>query len=217
MNRDYKNSGLGAEVRAASDGRKKYLIGYAAMYDRMSHLINENGEIFREILRPGCFDNVLSKSPDVILNVGHDNHKLLARTTSGTLELKSDNQGLFFKALVPNTVLGDEIYELVKRGDHNQCSFVFYMDGSKGSEKWSRYEGEALREIYRVAGLRDVSIVTFAAYPATSVKARNKTLLEVLEGERSALESHRKNKLAVLAMYQQIRSYKRSNFIKQIA
>ena len=97
---------------------------------------------------------------------------LLARFSSGTLKLEVDEVGLRFEFAVPNTTLGNDVYELVKRGDVSQCSFEFKVE----SEAWKYAEsGDELdeRTITAISELWDVSLVTYPAYEGTSVDARS--------------------------------------------
>ena len=144
--------------------------GYAARYSSASSDLGG----FREILAPGAFDKVLSRraKSDVILAFNHNPDNLLARTSSKTLRLASDEKGLKFSADPPDTQLARDIAELMKRGDLTGASFAFTV--SPKSEAWSTDErGNSIRTIREVSELFDVSIVTTPAYPATSIAMRS--------------------------------------------
>ena len=49
----------------------------------------------------------------------------MARTSNGTLEMKTDEQGLYTRATLNNTQQSRDVYEAVKRGDISQMSFAF--------------------------------------------------------------------------------------------
>jgi len=144
--------------------------GYAARYSSASSDLGG----FREILAPGAFDKVLSKrsKSDVILAYNHNPDHLLARTSSGTLKLTSDEKGLRFSADPPETQLAKDIGELIRRGDLTGASFAFTV--APKNEAWSTDErGNSVRTIREVSELFDVSIVTTPAYPATSIAMRS--------------------------------------------
>ena len=106
---------------------------------------------------------------------------MLARSSSGTLSLKADEVGLFFRAEIPmNVSYANDVYELVLRGDLFQNSFAFSV--VPNDVVWSKdADGTRLRTIKRVSGLYDVSVVIDAAYPDTSIAARS--LKEIEENE----------------------------------
>lgn len=173
------------EFRAVEKGKEKRLMGYAATYDTLSKPIpgkNGKGE-FREKIKRGAFDEVMASKPDVICTLNHDPNLILGRTTSGTLKLSANREGLLFDCLLPNTSYAINLYEAVKRGDMNSCSFAF----SDVDDQWSEdsavdYSSEnyastikrfILRTISKFRKLIDVSIVTNPAYSGTTVSARN--------------------------------------------
>ena len=155
------------KTRAAGGGMK--FKGYAARYSSQS---NDLGG-FREVLAPGAFDKVLSRrsKPDVVLTYNHNPDLLLARTSSGTLTLASDEKGLRFSADAPDTQLAKDLSTLIRRGDLTGASFAFTV--SPSAESWTTDErGQAIRTIREVSELYDVSIVATPAYSAASVGVR---------------------------------------------
>jgi HK97 family phage prohead protease len=200
-----------AELRAASDG--KTITGYAARYNTLSMpmpVSEDRKMMFRERIAPGAFRAAVDSNQDVTMLVQHDPDKLLGRTASGTLQLKEDSRGLQVRCSMPDTQLGHDTHEMIKRGDLNACSFGFAL--GKRDDEWSEEEIEdeedlfgaddedkkqkrskqAVRTIRNVSKLYDVSVVTRAAYPTgTCVQARGIEIVfpELPTEIRSALES----------------------------
>jgi len=160
-----KHQSTGAELRASENGKEKVLEGYAALFNSKSGKGNLH---FREQLASGCFTRVLAANPDVKMLINHDANQVLGRTKSGTLTLAQDVKGLRFRCVLPDTTQARDLYELVKRGDMNQCSFAFSTD----DDEWNVEDGEDVRTIRNVAGLYDCSVVTNPVYDDTSVDAR---------------------------------------------
>jgi HK97 family phage prohead protease len=138
------------------------IVGYAAVYNRLS--LDLGG--FREEIMPGAFDRFLSRAkPDVVALYNHDSNIVLGRTTSGTLELSSDDKGLRYVVTPPAS--RDDIMELIARRDVRGSSFAFTVD--KAGESFRTAEnGKAIRQIKEVKGLYDVGPVLTPAYPASS-------------------------------------------------
>ena len=156
------------KTRGSAGGMK--FKGYAARYSSQS---NDLGG-FREVLAPGAFDKVLARrsKPDVVLTYNHNPDLLLARTSSGTLSLASDEKGLRFSADAPDTQLARDLATLIRRGDLTGASFAFTVQPS--AESWTTDErGMAIRTIREVDNLYDVSIVATPAYNAASVGVRS--------------------------------------------
>ena len=183
------------------------IVGYAAKFESWSEPIMG---WFRETIARGAFDGC--DMHDVIMCFNHRDDAILARTTSGTLRLEVDDVGLRFAFEVPQTTLGNDMLELVRRGDVSKCSFRF---GVK-EDAWlyaDAQNGLALdeRTILRFSHVVDVSLVTFPAYPATeaSVLRLEKRKQEWLREQatesvsRSKMESLSRKRLADLLKLKQ--------------
>jgi HK97 family phage prohead protease len=166
-----EDEGLVVETRA--DGRP-VLTGYAVRYNTLS--VDLGG--FRESILPGAFDKVLNRQRgkgDVVALFNHDPNQLLGRTSSGTLELSSDDKGLRYSVSLPNTELGRMIAEMTARRDLRGSSFAFTVD-AKG-ESWAPGEdGKPRRSIREVTGLFDVSVVTHPAYASSSAAVARRSM-----------------------------------------
>lgn len=140
------------------DTRGRTLHGYAAVYGV------ESGDLggFRERIAPGAFAQVLDADVRCLLN--HDPNEVLGRTRSGTLRLADEQRGLRFECDLPDSPLGENVRASVKRGDIDGASFRFVV----GTEDW---EGD-IRTVKTVSELQDVTVATYAAYPAASVELR---------------------------------------------
>ena len=114
---------------------------------------------FKEIIAPGAFDDVLGDDVRALIN--HDGNLILARTTSGTLQLSTDEMGLRYEFTIPETSYGKDLAVSMERGDITQSSFAFTVS----DDSWETIDGEDVRTITKVARLFDVSPVTYPAYP----------------------------------------------------
>ena len=148
------------ETRKAEDGTMR-LSGYAAVFNDSSVPLP-----FVERIAPGAFRKTLTETPDVRLLINHEGLPL-ARTKNGTLTLREDERGLWMDAVIADTQEGRDLYTLVERGDMDQMSFSFRVI----RQKWNETRTERLlTELSLSDG--DVSVVTYPAYPTTSVEAR---------------------------------------------
>jgi len=163
------------EARQAEDGTMR-LRGYAAVFNDASVPLP-----FKETIAPGAFRKTLSETPDVRLLINHEGLPL-ARTKNGTLTLIEDDRGLFMDAIIADTTEGRDLYKLVERGDVDQMSFAFRVIRQKWSEDRST---RTLTEVSLADG--DVSVVTYPAYPTTSVEAREaiKNAMEAIKEGRA--------------------------------
>ena len=92
------------------------------------------------------------------------------RTSSGTLKLNVTGNAMEYEFEAPNTTLGNDLLEMVRRGDVYQSSFAFTVD----KEKWEESTGNKPKRIIRsIKKVYDVSPVTYPANPDTMVAKRN--------------------------------------------
>ena len=163
-----------------SDSR--LITGKAICFDSMSENIG-----FREIISKGAIDQKLIDSSDIYFTFNHSMDKVLARWNKGegSLKIELKDDGVYFSTEAPNTDLGNEVLEYIRRGDANKCSFAFYMSGNDEDETWTKTEdGEVLRTINHIAGLCDVSVVFNPAYDETTVSARSLEKLNELREKK---------------------------------
>lgn len=161
------------EWRDAGDPERKgetTLRGHAAVFNSLSEDLGG----FREIIEPGFFREALRRQPDVRLLVNHDGLPL-ARTRSGTLELREDQRGLHvFARLDKNDPDVVSLRGKMQRGDVDQMSFAFTL--REDADDWEVTEDGAVIRTLRADGaddLFDVSVVTYPAYRATDVSMRS--------------------------------------------
>ena len=132
------------------------ITGHAAVFNKLSSDLGG----FREIIAPNAFESVLSDDVRALIN--HDPNLLLARTTSGTLNLEQTNEGLQYSFDVPDTTYGRDLIISMERGDISQSSFAFTIE----EDSWETTEDGEIRTINKVKQLYDVSPVTYPAYPS---------------------------------------------------
>lgn len=150
-----------AEMRVDSQGR---IEGYAAVFNELSEVLWG----FREIIRHGAFTKTIQEA-DVRGLFNHDPNYVLGRNRAGTLDLSEDSHGLHFRATPPEASWVGDLKLSIQRGDIDQGSFGF----DTVRDEWHKNEnGETQRELIETR-LWDVSVVTFPAYPQTSVGLRS--------------------------------------------
>lgn len=163
---DADNVSLYIEQR---DGEAPKIRGIAPPWESLS--VNLGG--FREQFLATAFDKVLAKRKlDVPLLFNHDDSKVLARTTNGTLRIEKTDKGLAFEADPVATPTAAEVVTLIRSKTIFGSSFAFTVD-PKG-ETWQEDDrGNVTRTISEASGLYDLSPVTRAAYPNSSVGLRS--------------------------------------------
>ena len=168
------------EARQAEDGTMR-ISGYAAVFNDSSVPLP-----FVERIAPGAFRKTLTETPDVRLLINHEGLPL-ARTKNGTLTLTEDSRGLYMDAVIADTQEGRDLYTLIQRGDMDQMSFAFRVI----RQKWNEGRTERLLTELSLAD-GDVSVVTYPAYPTTSVEAREhlkRAIQAIKEGREVTGES----------------------------
>ena len=173
---DTENVSLFIEER---DGEAPKIRGIAPPWGSLS--VDLGG--FREQFLPTAFDKVLAKRKlDVPLLFNHDDSKPLARTTNGTLRIEKTDKGLAFDADPVATPTAAEVVTLIRSRTIFGSSFAFTVDPNKG-ETWQEDDrGNVTRTISEASGLYDLSPVTRAAYPNSSVGLRSLSAWKAARG-----------------------------------
>lgn len=177
---------ISSEFNTRDDGGNLSIEGYFAVFGS----VYEIAPGMSESIAPGAFDKTLSGDIRALIN--HDTTLVLGRTKAGTLNLRTDNRGLWGHIDVnPNDSDAMNLYERVKRGDVDQCSFGFDIIDEEtefredGSIHWTIKEVE----------LYEVSPCTFPAYEETSIAARAKERDDLLKRKNEAWKEKMLKKL----------------------
>lgn len=108
---------------------------------------------------------------DVIGRWEHDPSRVLGRTANGTVRLSRTEEGINYEIDVPNTSYGNDVLELVNRGDVRGSSFE--IEGIRSTFSTDP-DGTRVRRITHIDRLTDVSPVTDPAFTASTVAAFSK-------------------------------------------
>jgi hypothetical protein len=171
MNKDEKFSigsrqmrTIGTNFTTREDGEDLIIEGYFAVF-------NSNYEIapgLSESIAPGAFQKSLANDVRALTN--HDTTLVLGRTKAHTLEISEDSHGLFGRVKInPNDQDAMNLYQRVKRGDVDQCSFGFDIT----DEETDYREDGSMHWTIKDVILYEVSCCTFPAYQETSISARS--------------------------------------------
>ena len=184
MNRTVRS--IPSEFSVREDGDSHIIEGYFAVF-------NSNYEIapgMSESIAPGAFSNTLSNDVRALIN--HDTTLVLGRTKANTLELRETERGLWGKIDInPNDVDAMNLYERVKRGDVDQCSFGFNI---RSQDTDIREDGSVHWTIKDVE-LFEVSCCTFPAYEETNIAARAAERDDIKKREAEAWRAKMKERL----------------------
>ena len=154
----------GLQLRAAMGGKGPgTVVGYAAVVGKFSQDLGG----FYEQIAPDAFNAVLSQ--DVRALVNHDANKLIGRSKSGTLRMSTDLLGLRVEIDLPDTQVGRDTAEDIRRGDMDGMSFSFVAD----ADSWDNSGAVPIRTLLKVRDLYDVGPVVFPAYTDTSAALRS--------------------------------------------
>ena len=178
------------ELRAENnEAHGDHIVGRPIVYDSKTDL-----GWFNEIIERGALDNADLK--DVRFLVNHNTDMIpLARSrnnnANSTMQMSVDDEGMAIRVNLDTENNSDakNLYSAIKRGDITGMSFMFNID----SEEWEDLESEhPTRRIKEIGRVLEVSAVTFPAYDATEISARDR---EALDNAKAALESARSQSL----------------------
>lgn len=182
----YRSLGKDAKFKTRTENDRLYISGYFSVFDS----IYELWPGATESIDAHAFDGQLSS--DIRCLIDHDTRLVLGRNKAGTLTLKVDSRGLWGEVEInPNDQDAMNLYERVKRGDVDQCSFGFeildeeFIDNGDGTVRW----------LIKKVKLYEVSIVTFPAYEETSVSARKKDIETI---KKRKMDTFKKNLISKL-------------------
>lgn len=169
MDKQYRSFN-GTITKSTEDSR--IVEGYAVRFNEPSQNIG-----FYETILPGAITDETIKKSDIFCRLNHREDTVLARSRygEGSLQLKLTPEGLLYRMELPNTEVGNELLEHIKRGEISTSSFAFTVDEEdKTSQRWYKEDGVLKREVRKINRLYDVSPTFEGAYLTTSCYSRDK-------------------------------------------
>ena len=176
------------ELRAESNEKNgDHITGRPVVYESKTDL-----GFFDEIIHAGALEKTNLK--DVRFLVNHNTSMIpLARSRrnneNSTMQLITDSEGLGIRVNLDteNNTDARNLYSAVKRGDISGMSFMFTID----VEEWENLDTDhPTRHIKSIGQILEVSAVTFPAYEATEITARDK---KALDNAKATLDSVRRS------------------------
>ena len=144
-----------------------------------------------ESIAQGAFTESIHGDVRALYNHNHD--IVLGRTSAGTLALEDRAEGLWGTIKInPKDSAAMDAYERIKRGDITGCSFGFEIE-KESTEV--RDDGSVHWTIEKVNPLWEVSPVSWPAYEATSIHARERDLEEIKKRSLAAWKEQMKARL----------------------
>lgn len=170
----------GLTLRADENGKKR-IRGHAAVFDSPSNSPLWWGDIY-EVIGRTAFNKTLQEAKDIKALFNHDTALVLGSTKAGTLELKTDDTGLYFEIIPAENLRSyeNDLMISIERGDISGCSFGFFP------VKWhEEYREKEEIEVLVIDELRlfEVSVVAFPAYGETDVDFRGAQAEKKRRGE----------------------------------
>jgi HK97 family phage prohead protease len=187
------------------------LVGYAAVFDKISNPMGTGARQVREVIRSGAFTKAVAAVARGHQNVfAYFNHGVaggipeaalpLGSSRDGSLRLRQDNVGLRFELDLPDTSDGRDLAEMVQRGTVRGVSFGF--DTRSVVETWDHTAKPPVRVIHQIGIVGDISPTHMPVYPDTSVSLggwagmdQRRSRLRVLE---RSLDEQRRQRVMVL-------------------
>ena len=150
------------EFRAAEEGGERYIEGYFIVFDD----IYDMGFGMTESVDRHALDNTIHD--DIRALCDHESRIVLGRTSTGSLELRVDDHGLFARIRInQNDSDAVNTWARVQRGDVDQASFGFRI-----IREDKTVNGDKIHWTLKDIKLYEITVCTFPAYESTSLSAR---------------------------------------------
>ncbi|MEV7772941.1 HK97 family phage prohead protease [Kitasatospora sp. NPDC086791] len=174
-----------SDVSIRSAGGVNTISGYAVRFNELSHDLGG----FREWISPNAWNPVADRG-DVLATFNHNVDHVLGRRSSGTLRLAVDTSGIRYEIDVPNTRAGQDVAELIRRGDVIGSSFTFRVNPG-GQERASDDDPETSLPVRVITSMTvyELGPVTNPAYPTTTASARSLNAVYPIESESRMIDA----------------------------
>lgn len=149
---------------------KKVVNGYATTFNSPYVLYEDEEMRILEQVDSKAFEK--ADMSDVIMQYDHRGH-VFARIRNNTLEVRTDDKGLFITADLGGTEIGRQLYEEIRGGYTDKMSFAFTVTGENVDRRTEGTKRVVIRTITEIGKLFDVSAVSIPANNGTEISARS--------------------------------------------
>lgn len=187
------------QMRAA-DTDSMVVEGYATTFNQPYVLWEDDEMRIMEAVDSRAFEG--ADMSDVIMQYDHRGH-VFARIRNNTLNVRTDETGLFISADLGGTEIGRQLYQEIKGGYTDKMSFAFTVTDEQVDRQMVDNKRVITRLITKIGKLYDVSAVSVPANDGTSISARSfcdGIIKEELEETRRKLAEERTRKLIALKL-----------------
>lgn len=166
LNSNYGKRCVDLRSSSMPEADEKILNGTAVVFDKPTILYEYDGVEYKEIIDRHALDK--ADFSDCCLKYNHtDSVPILARCRGNSLTVKIEDEGLTFNAKLFDTTVARDVYNIIKEGGLDKCSFAFHINKSEYDMKTHT------RKILEIDKVYDISIVDIPAYEDTEVQARS--------------------------------------------
>jgi HK97 family phage prohead protease len=144
--------------------------GYATTFNDPYVLYEDEEMRILEAIDAGAFNG--ADMTDVIMQYDHRGH-VFARVRNNTLDIRTDDKGLFISADLGGTEIGRQLYTEIKGGYTDKMSFAFTVTGENVDRRTEGTKRVITRTITQIGKLYDVSAVSIPANDGTTISARS--------------------------------------------
>jgi HK97 family phage prohead protease len=138
--------------------------GYAIVFNRPSEKLGW----FVEEIAPSAVNLTQVQQADLRALIDHKPEEIIGRMSAGTLRVAKDDNGLRVEIDPPKSPRGENIVESIRRRDVTGMSFAF----QPVEVTWNEKVDPPIRTVTHML-VREVSVVSFPAYPQTEVAMRS--------------------------------------------
>ena len=154
-----------------TDESKRLVEGYSIVFNQKSRVLYDKTQrkSFIEIIDPRAVTKSFLDQQDIKMVYNHSTDALMARSIYGigSMAYSVDEYGVKYSFEMPNTTVGNDVLELIRRGDVFGCSFAFTY--AKDGVRDEKVDGQNLRTVIKMDSIHDFSIVVDPAYLGTYV------------------------------------------------
>lgn len=147
-------------LRAKDSNDSHVISGTAIVFNQRSQWLG-----FYEEIRPQAVRNI--NFDDTLLLYNHEYGNVLARVNAHNLDISVDDNGVYFRAVLPDTTLANDVYNDIQARNIQGCSFGFNI----AKDHWTVTEdNEPLHIIDEIDSITELSVTPIPAYSQTSAQ-----------------------------------------------
>jgi len=210
------------EVITGGENQNAEIRGYGVVFNSDSvpmYVWDDQRGVVKVVERITRSSMASADMSELVATFNHNFDYILGRTSNETMEVRTDDKGVYYAVKPSNTTYAKDLLENLRAGNVTGSSFYFSMDSNEGYDFKEREDGMLEATPRKITKIYEMGPVTSPAYPATTSERRSMLHDQAeafLRQKRKAKKQEPKQEMPDAELEDSIAKHQRRQFLRTL-